>query len=186
MTVLGTAGHVDHGKSTLVRALTGTDPDTLAAERERGLTIDLGFAVAQLPSGRRVHLVDVPGHVRFLKNMLAGAGAVSGVIFVVDAVEGPMAQSREHLMLLELLAFHKVATFTGASVVGVDEAGLKLGGGGEIPVDSIVLATGYRAENSLYKELAPRLPAVHLMGDALNPENIKHAIWSAYEVARMV
>ncbi|MDI9389296.1 MAG: FAD-dependent oxidoreductase [Synergistota bacterium] len=90
------------------------------------------------------------------------------------------------MMLLELLVFHKVATFTGASVVGVDETGLKLGGGKEIPVDSIVLATGYRAENSLYRELAPRLPAVHLIGDALNPENIKHAIWSAYEVARMV
>lgn len=121
MTVLGTAGHVDHGKSTLVRALTGTDVDTLAAERERGLTIDLGFAVAPLPSGRRVHLVDVPGHVRFLKNMLAGAGAVSGVIFVVDAIEGPMAQSREHLMLLELLGVeHGVVVITKADAVDAD------------------------------------------------------------------
>ncbi|MDI9370141.1 MAG: FAD-dependent oxidoreductase [Synergistota bacterium] len=90
------------------------------------------------------------------------------------------------MMLLELLAFHEVATFTGASVVGVTGAGLKLGRGEEIPVDSIVLATGYRAENSLYRELAPRLPEVYLIGDALNPENIKHAIWSAYEVARQV
>ena len=130
MTVLGTAGHVDHGKSTLVRALTGTDPDTLAAERERGLTIDLGFAVAQLPSGRRVHLVDVPGHVRFLKNMLAGAGAVSGVIFVVDAVEGPMAQSREHLMLLELLGVeHGLVVITKADAVDderLDDATLEV------------------------------------------------------------
>ena len=90
------------------------------------------------------------------------------------------------MMLLELLAFHEVATFTGASVVGVTGAGLKLGRGEEIPVDSILLATGYRAENSLYRELAPRLPEVYLIGDALNPENIKHAIWSAYEVARQV
>jgi selenocysteine-specific elongation factor len=121
MTVLGTAGHVDHGKSTLVRALTGVDPDTLAAERERGLTIDLGFAVAPLPSGRRVHLVDVPGHVRFLKNMLAGAGAVSGAIFVVDALEGPRAQSIEHLRLLELLGVHEgVVVITKADLVSAD------------------------------------------------------------------
>ncbi|MCB1026739.1 MAG: selenocysteine-specific translation elongation factor [Microthrixaceae bacterium] len=118
MTVLGTAGHVDHGKSTLVRALTGIDPDTLAAEKERGLTIDLGFAVAALPSGRRVHLVDVPGHVRFLKNMLAGAGAVSGVVFVVDAMEGPRAQSTEHLQLLDLLGVHDgVVVITKADLV---------------------------------------------------------------------
>ena len=118
MTVLGTAGHVDHGKSTLVRALTGIDPDTLAAEKERGLTIDLGFAVAPLPSGRRVHLVDVPGHVRFLKNMLAGAGAVSGVVFVVDAMEGPRAQSTEHLQLLDLLGVHDgVVVITKADLV---------------------------------------------------------------------
>lgn len=121
MTVLGTAGHVDHGKSTLVRALTGVDPDTLAAERERGLTIDLGFAVAPLPSGHRVHLVDVPGHVRFLKNMLAGAGAVSGAIFVVDALEGPRAQSIEHLRLLELLGVHEgVVVITKADLVSAD------------------------------------------------------------------
>ncbi|MEZ5381446.1 MAG: selenocysteine-specific translation elongation factor [Microthrixaceae bacterium] len=121
MTVLGTAGHVDHGKSTLVKALTGIDPDTLAEERERGLTIDLGFAVAPLPSGRRVHLVDVPGHVRFLKNMLAGAGAVAGVIFVVDAVEGPRAQTVEHLRLLELLGVRDgVVVISKADLVGDD------------------------------------------------------------------
>lgn len=129
MTVLGTAGHVDHGKSTLVRALTGTDPDTLAAERERGLTIDLGFAVAPLPSGKRVHLVDVPGHVRFLKNMLAGAGAVAGVIFVVDALEGPRAQSTEHLQLLDLLGVHDgVVVITKADLVSperLDDATLE-------------------------------------------------------------
>jgi selenocysteine-specific elongation factor len=103
MRTIATAGHVDHGKSTLVRALTGTDPDRLAEEQARGLTIDLGFAFADLPSGRRVGFVDVPGHARFLPNMLAGAGAVDLVLFVIAADEGWCAQSREHLQILDLL-----------------------------------------------------------------------------------
>ncbi len=101
--VISTAGHVDHGKSTLVKALTGTNPDRFAEEQERGLTIDLGFASTTLPSGRTVAIVDVPGHVRFLKNMLAGVGAVDACVFVVSAVEGWMPQSEEHLRILELL-----------------------------------------------------------------------------------
>jgi selenocysteine-specific elongation factor len=103
MRTIGTAGHVDHGKSTLVRALTGTDPDRLAEEQARGLTIDLGFAFTQLPSGRRIGFVDVPGHARFLPNMLAGAGAVDLALFVIAADEGWCAQSREHLQILDLL-----------------------------------------------------------------------------------
>ncbi len=103
MRTIATAGHVDHGKSTLVRALTGTDPDRLAEEQARGLTIDLGFAFAALPSGRRIGFVDVPGHARFLPNMLAGAGAVDLVLFVIAADEGWCAQSREHLQILDLL-----------------------------------------------------------------------------------
>ena len=85
MHVIATAGHVDHGKSTLVRALTGTDPDRLAEEKERGLTIDLGFAFATLSSGRKVSFIDVPVHIRFIKNMIAGVGAVDACIFVVAA-----------------------------------------------------------------------------------------------------
>ena len=103
MYVLGTAGHVDHGKSTLVRALTGIDPDRLREEKERGLTIDLGFAWLTLPSGREVSIVDVPGHERFIKNMLAGAGGVDLALLVVAADEGPMPQTREHLAILDLL-----------------------------------------------------------------------------------
>ena len=103
MHVVSTAGHVDHGKSTLVRALTGTDPDRWAEEKERGLTIDLGFASTQLPSGRGIALVDVPGHVRFLKNMLAGVGAVDACVFVVAATEGWKPQTEEHLRILDLL-----------------------------------------------------------------------------------
>lgn len=101
--VVGTAGHVDHGKSTLVRALTGMDPDRLAEEKARGLTIDLGFAWTTLPSGRTVSFVDVPGHIRFLKNMLAGVGAVDASLFVIAANEGWKPQSEEHLRILDLL-----------------------------------------------------------------------------------
>ncbi len=103
MHVVATAGHVDHGKSTLVKALTGTDPDRLAEEKERGLTIDLGFASMPLPSGRRIAFIDVPGHVRFLKNMLAGVSGVDACVFVVDVTEGWKPQSEEHLRILQLL-----------------------------------------------------------------------------------
>ncbi len=103
MYVVGTAGHVDHGKSALVRALTDIDPDRLREEKERGLTIDLGFAWLTLPSGRDISIVDVPGHERFIKNMLAGAGGVDLALLVVAADEGPMPQTREHLAILDLL-----------------------------------------------------------------------------------
>ena len=103
MHVVATAGHVDHGKSTLVLALTGMDPDRFAEEKARGLTIDLGFAWTTLPSGRQLAFVDVPGHVRFLKNMLAGVGAVDACLFIVAATEGWKPQSEEHLRILEVL-----------------------------------------------------------------------------------
>src|ERR671914_2768949 len=101
--VVGTAGHVDHGKSTLVRALTGIDPDRLAEEKAREMTIDLGFAWLTTPGGRQVSVVDVPGHERFIKNMLAGVGGIDAALFVVAADEGPMPQTSEHLAILDLL-----------------------------------------------------------------------------------
>src|SRR5213076_808616 len=101
--VIATAGHVDHGKSTLIRALTGIDPDRLREERERGMTIDLGFAWLTLPSGADVGVVDVPGHQDFIRNMLAGVGGIDAVVLVVAADEGVMPQTREHLAILELL-----------------------------------------------------------------------------------
>lgn len=103
MAVIGTAGHVDHGKSSLVHALTGIDPDRLREEKERGLTIDLGFAWLTLPSGEEVGIVDVPGHERFIKNMLAGAGGMDLALLVVAADEGPRPQTAEHLAILDLL-----------------------------------------------------------------------------------
>jgi selenocysteine-specific elongation factor len=103
MHVIGTAGHVDHGKSTLVQALTGTHPDRLKEEREREMTIDLGFAWLTLPGGEDVGIVDVPGHRDFLENMLAGVGGIDAALFVIAADEGMMPQTKEHLAILDLL-----------------------------------------------------------------------------------
>ena len=103
MFVLGTAGHIDHGKSKLVETLTGIDPDRLPEEKERGMTIDLGFAWLSLPDGSEVGIVDVPGHERFVKNMVAGVGGIDAVLFVVAADDGWMPQSEEHLQILDLL-----------------------------------------------------------------------------------
>ena len=103
MYVIGTAGHVDHGKSTLVKALTGIDPDRFPEEKAREMTIDLGFAWMALPSGREVSIVDVPGHERFIKNMLAGVGAIDLALLIVAADESVMPQTREHLAILNIL-----------------------------------------------------------------------------------
>jgi selenocysteine-specific elongation factor len=134
MHVICTAGHVDHGKSTLVRALTGMEPDRFAEERERGLTIDLGFAWVTLEAGPddeglTLAFVDLPGHERFIANMLAGAGAVELALFVVAADEGWMPQSREHLDILDLLGVrHGVVALTKADTVDEDtrELGVEL------------------------------------------------------------
>ncbi|HIM37114.1 MAG TPA: selenocysteine-specific translation elongation factor, partial [Dehalococcoidia bacterium] len=103
MYVIGTAGHVDHGKSTLVKALTDIDPDRLPEEKAREMTVDLGFAWMTLPSGREVSIVDVPGHERFIKNMLAGVGAIDLAMLIVAADESVMPQTREHLAILDIL-----------------------------------------------------------------------------------
>lgn len=105
--IIGTAGHVDHGKTWLVKALTGVDTDRLKEEKERGISIELGFAPLRLPGGITAGVVDVPGHERFVKNMLAGAGGIDLVLFVVAADEGVMPQTREHLDILELLRVQK-------------------------------------------------------------------------------
>src|SRR2546428_346238 len=125
MHVVGTAGHVDHGKSTLVTALTGIDPDRFEEEKRRGLTIDLGFAWCVLPSGREIGIVDVPGHERFIRNMLAGVGSIDAAIFVVAADEGWMPQSAEHLQILDFLEISGgVVALTKSDLVGPDELDL--------------------------------------------------------------
>lgn len=105
--IIGTAGHIDHGKTALVKALTGIDTDRLKEEKERGITIELGFAHLSLPSGQQVGVVDVPGHERFVKNMVAGAMGMDLVVLVVAADEGIMPQTTEHLEICQLLGVKK-------------------------------------------------------------------------------
>ena len=106
--VIGTAGHIDHGKSTLVQALTGTDPDRLIEEKRRGITIELGFARLDLPGGASVGIVDVPGHEKFVRQMIAGATGIDAAILVVAADDGIMPQTREHLAVLRLLSVPQI------------------------------------------------------------------------------
>jgi selenocysteine-specific elongation factor len=119
--VLGTAGHIDHGKSALVKALTGTDPDRLPEEQERGVTIELGFAQLALPSGTKMGVVDVPGHERFVRQMVAGATGIDVVLLVVAADDGVMPQTREHLAIVDLLGIPKgVVAITKSDLAEAD------------------------------------------------------------------
>ena len=119
--IIGTAGHVDHGKTCLIKALTGIDTDRLAEEKKRGITIELGFASLVLDDGRRAGIVDVPGHEKFIKNMLAGAGGIDLALLVVAADEGFMPQTREHLSILTLLGVtHGVVALTKTDLVDAD------------------------------------------------------------------
>jgi len=123
--ILGTAGHIDNGKSALVKALTGTDPDRLKEEKERGITIDLGFADLTYPGGLKVGIVDVPGHERLIRNMLAGAGGIDIVLMVIAADEGIMPQSREHLDICNLLKVKRgLVVITKSDLVEEDWIGL--------------------------------------------------------------
>src|SRR5919201_296454 len=105
--VVGTAGHIDHGKTTLLRALTGIDADRLPEEQTRGMTIDVGYAHMRLDDGREVDFVDVPGHDRLVGNMLVGAGEVDAILLVVAADDGPRAQTIEHLELVDALGIDR-------------------------------------------------------------------------------
>lgn len=107
--VIGTAGHIDHGKSTIVRRLTGIDPDRLPEERDRGMTIDLGFAPMTLPTGESIGIIDVPGHERFIKNMVAGATGIDLVLLIVAADDSVMPQTREHLDIMTMLKLQRGA-----------------------------------------------------------------------------
>jgi len=119
--VVGTAGHIDHGKSTLIQALTGIDPDRLEEEKRRGMTIDLGFAYMTLPSGRLVGIVDVPGHARFIRNMLAGVHGLDAVLLVIAADEGVMPQTVEHLEIVDLLEITRgLAVLTKSDLVDAE------------------------------------------------------------------
>ncbi len=119
--VIGTAGHIDHGKTTLLRALTGIDADRLPEERARGMTIDVGYAHLALDDGTELDFVDVPGHDRLVGNMLVGAGEIDAAMLVVAADDGVRAQTLEHLRLLDALAIeHGVAVVTKCDAVSAD------------------------------------------------------------------
>jgi len=118
---VGTAGHIDHGKTWLVRALTGKDTDRLPEEKERGISIDLGYAPLDLPDGTRLSLIDVPGHERFVRNMVAGASGIDLFLLVIDATEGPRPQTHEHLAILRLLGIERgVVAVTKADAADAD------------------------------------------------------------------
>jgi selenocysteine-specific elongation factor len=127
--VLGTAGHIDHGKTWLVRALTGKDTDRLPEERERGISIALGYAPLELPDGRHVSVIDVPGHERFVRTMVAGATGIDLFLLVIDAAEGARPQTYEHLAILRLLGIERgVVAVTKADVVDADALELAVAG----------------------------------------------------------
>lgn len=153
--VIGTAGHVDHGKSTLVKALTGIDPDRLAEEKARAMTIDLGFAWLTTPAGRQVSIVDVPGHERFIKNMLAGVGGIDAALLIVAADEGPMPQTTEHLAILDLLGVaHGAVVLTKRDAVDADW------------LDLVIVETREALAGTTFAA-APIVPVSSLQGDGL-------------------
>jgi selenocysteine-specific elongation factor len=168
MAVIATAGHVDHGKSALARALTGMEPDRWEEERRRGLTIDLGFAWTTLPSGRRLAIVDVPGHERFVGNMLAGVGSVPAVLVVVAADDGWSAQTAEHVAVLDALGVrHAVLAVTKADVadprpvLADARERLRRTSMGEVPgvAVSSLTGAGITELTAVLDELLLRLPA---------------------------
>jgi selenocysteine-specific elongation factor len=143
---VGTAGHIDHGKTWLVRALTGKDTDRLPEEQARGISIDLGYAPLDLPDGRRLSLVDVPGHERFVRTMVAGATGIDLFLLVIDAGEGARPQTHEHLAILRLLGVDRgVIAVTKADAVAPDELELALEEAGELVPGSEVIAVRRRA-----------------------------------------
>src|SRR3954471_9310045 len=137
--ILATAGHIDHGKTALVRALTGVDADRLPEEKRRGLTIDLGFAYTTLPDGTELGFVDVPGHERFLPNMLAGVLSIDRVLLVVAADDGPRPQTLEHLDILELVGIHEI---TGV-VTKIDRVERGRTGAVAAEIGGLLLAAGF-------------------------------------------
>src|SRR5687768_5702062 len=153
--VVGTAGHIDHGKTSLVKALTGTDTDRLPEEKARGITIDLGFAFLEEPDGLTIEIVDVPGHERFIKNMLAGVGGIDIAMLVIAADEGVMPQTREHLAICSLLHIPRgLVALTKVDVVDADWL--------ELVVDDVA-----RLVRGTFLEGAPIVPVSAKTGQGL-------------------
>src|SRR5690242_17139111 len=154
--IIGTAGHIDHGKTSLIKALTGQDTDRLKEEKERGISIDLGFAYLDLPDGTRAGVVDVPGHERFIRNMLAGAHGLDLVLFAVAADDGVMPQTEEHLDILHLLGID-CAIFVITKTDLVSEARVA-----EVIEEIEILSAGTSLQDS------PIVPFSFVTGDGLD------------------
>src|SRR5689334_10563019 len=138
---VGTAGHIDHGKTWLVRALTGKDTDRLPEEHERGISIDLGYAPLELPDGTQLSLIDVPGHERFVRNMVAGATGIDLFLLVIDAAEGARPQTNEHLAILRLLGVERgVVAVTKADTVDSETLELAVAEAAELVPEAEVVA----------------------------------------------
>ena len=164
--IIGTAGHIDHGKTSLVKALTGIDTDRLPEEKQRGLTIDLGFAYLDFDANRRVSIVDVPGHERFVKNMLAGATSINLVLFVIAADDGVMPQTIEHLEIINLLGIkHGLIALTKKDLVADDWLAV-------VQEDIKKILTGTSLEH------APVIPVSSITGEGIETckEKIKELI----------
>jgi selenocysteine-specific elongation factor len=154
--VIGTAGHIDHGKTTLVERLTGINPDRLPEEKERGMTIDLGFSRFEIPGGLRVGIVDVPGHERFVKNMVAGATGIDLVLLVVAADDGVMPQTREHLEIMGLLDLrHGAIALTKIDLVGPD-------------LRDLVIEDLLETMRGTFLEAAPIVPVSSVTGEGID------------------
>src|SRR3954466_16093798 len=139
--VLGTAGHIHHGKTWLVRALTGKDTDRLPQEKARGISIDLGYAPLELPDGRQLSVIDVPGHERFVRTMVAGATGIDLFLLVLDALEGARPQTHEHLQILRLLGIeHGVVAVTKADAADEETLELAVAEAGELVPNAEVVA----------------------------------------------
>lgn len=154
--IVGTAGHVDHGKSALIEALTGKNPDRLEVERRRGMTVELGFGELALPSGKIVGLVDVPGHAHYLRAMVQGATGIDVAVLVVSAVEGVMPQTREHVHVLELLGVtHMVVALTMRDLADAEMTELA-----ELDVDDFLSGTVFAG--------APIVPVSSKTGEGID------------------
>jgi selenocysteine-specific elongation factor len=164
---VGTAGHIDHGKTWLVRALTGKDTDRLPEERERGISIDLGYAPLDLPDGRRLSLIDVPGHERFVRNMVAGATGIDLFLLVVDAGEGARPQTHEHLAILRLLGLERgVVAVTKADAVDAETLELAVAEARELVPEAEVVAVSAKTGAGLDELRAALARAANLVADS--------------------
>src|SRR5437762_8874183 len=168
---VGTAGHIDHGKTWLVRALTGKDTDRLPEEKERGISIDLGYAPLLLPDGRRLSLIDVPGHERFVRNMVAGATGIDLFLLVVDAAEGARPQTLEHLAILRLLGIEDgVVAVTKADAVDGETVELATEEARELVPGAEIVATSAKTGAGLDELRAALARAANLVPDAHKPD----------------